>query len=68
MPPLSTYQAYFSKCAGKRYILESTPGYFYGGSAIVEAIGETLKDAWIIVVLREPIERLLSFFKPKLLR
>jgi hypothetical protein len=63
MPPLSTYQAYFSKCAGKRYILESTPGYFYGGSAIVEAIGETLKDARIIVVLREPIERLLSFFR-----
>jgi hypothetical protein len=46
--------------------MEATPGYFEGGMNVAKAIENTLGDeVKIIIILREPIARLISFFKYK---
>ena len=60
--PLSEYAGHFSHAAGERYRLESSPGYLYG-RGIANGIRETLgEDVRIIVVLRNPVERVMSFY------
>jgi hypothetical protein len=60
--PLPEYEAYFAD-AGGEVRLEATPSLLYGGAAVARAIDEMLTDARIVVVLREPVERTLSFFE-----
>ena len=42
--------------------LEATPSYFYGGAAVAEAMRTRLVDPHALIVLREPVERAISFF------
>ena len=42
--------------------LEATPAYFYGDEPLIDSMRETLGPARVIVVLREPVSRLVSFF------
>jgi hypothetical protein len=65
MQPLDTSRSYFRQTSGERYILEATPGYFEGGRAVAEAIREQLGDVRIIISLRDPVDRLISFFNYK---
>lgn len=66
LPPLESYRQQFTHCADKPVRLESTPGYFTGGEPIARAIHQTLGgEARIIVILREPVSRLISFFRFK---
>lgn len=64
--PFVQYQQFFAHCQDQAYIMEATPGYFEGGRALAgeiqKQLGERVK---IIIVLREPINRLTSFFKFK---
>ena len=60
--PLQTYAGYFSHCNAESYRLEASPSYFYGKEAVINAIRQHLGSIRIIVVLRDPAERLLSFF------
>jgi hypothetical protein len=61
--PVEDYTAHFSHCAGQRFALEATPGYFYGGRTLVRRMGDTLPDARIILSLRAPGERCWSWFR-----
>ena len=64
--PFKQYQGYFSHYNHQKYIMEATPGYFEGGKKLALAIKNTLGDkVKIIIILREPISRLVSFFKYK---
>lgn len=63
---LEKYLSYFQQCMGQQYVIEATPGYFEGGRRLAEGmsaiLGQNLK---IILVLREPVSRLISFFRFK---
>ena len=41
---------------------EASPGYYCGGEVVSEAIRELLPKTRVLVVLREPVERLESFY------
>ena len=62
LPPLEDYRSQFSRCATTRYRLEATPGYYYGGAELAERIAETLGDVRVLLLFREPVDRLRSFF------
>jgi hypothetical protein len=59
---LASYAQYFSHCTDEKYLVESTPGYFYGGGALISAMRERLPDPRILVILRDPSARLWSSF------
>lgn len=61
--PRAVYEGYFTEAAGSRIRLEATPSYFYGGAPLARLVDATLPDARIIVVLREPVSRAISFFQ-----
>jgi hypothetical protein len=62
--PLDQYKQLFKSCNNAAYYMESTPGYFYGGQALIDAIQSNLgKNVKIILVFRDPVQRLLSFYK-----
>ncbi len=64
--PFEQYRQYFSHSEKQKYVMEATPGYFEGGEKVAKAIKNTLGDeVKIIIILREPISRLISFFKYK---
>jgi hypothetical protein len=62
-PEVEVYDRYFQTSADTRVRLEATPSYFYGGAALARVIDETLPSARIVVVLREPVARTISFFQ-----
>jgi hypothetical protein len=62
LAPIADYQAYFRRCAGQPVTMECTPDYFYGGAATAAAIKEVC-DPRITIILREPISRLISFYR-----
>ncbi len=61
--PPAVYEGYFADTEGARAHLEATPSYFYGGAPLARLIDQTLSDPRIIVVLREPVSRAVSFFQ-----
>jgi hypothetical protein len=61
--PVDVYRSYFEDSESCQVRLEATPAYFYGGEPLARVIDETLPDARIIVVLREPVARAISFFQ-----
>ena len=61
LEPFSVYEDYFRDAPGPVH-LEATPNYFYGGAAVAAAMREMLTNPRIIVMLREPVSRALSFF------
>lgn len=63
--PYQQYCQYFAHCQGQKYILEATPGYFEGGRRVAGEIRRLLGDVKIIIILRNPVDRFLSFFKYK---
>lgn len=65
LPPLENYLQYFDHCQGLRYVMEATAGYYYGGAPVTRAIKETLGNPKILLIFRDPITRLFSFFKFK---
>lgn len=44
-----------------KYLLESTPGYFYGGEQLANAIKNLIPKVKIIIILRNPVRRTESF-------
>jgi hypothetical protein len=64
MLPIEEYSQYFQQqYDGQKYIMESTPGYFYGRKLIPQAIKNDLGNIKILIILREPISRLFSFYR-----
>ena len=62
--PVSEYRDQFKHVSDKPVRFEATPGYFYGGRPLGEAIQELLgARVRILILLRDPVQRLLSFFR-----
>lgn len=63
LPPLEGYRAHFRACSTERYRLEASPQYFHGGARITRAIRDVLEAPKVIVMLRDPVERLWSQYR-----
>ncbi|MFM9055716.1 MAG: sulfotransferase domain-containing protein [Bacteroidota bacterium] len=62
LAPPETYLQHFMHCGTQPYRMEASPSYLYGGEVIAGAIQSHSPDARIILILREPVERLSSFY------
>ncbi|HKR06711.1 MAG TPA: sulfotransferase [Bacteroidia bacterium] len=64
--PVEIYKEQFLDCENSKIIMEATPGYFYGGLPLAEAIKNTVQNnCRILIILREPVSRLVSFYRAK---
>ena len=61
--PLDEYKEQFELCRGEKYLLDASPSYLYGKSVIANRIKEDFSDSKIIVILRDPTDRFVSFYK-----
>ncbi len=59
--PPQQWEDYFPSRAPVR--LEATPSYFYGGTAVATQMRAVLTNPHIVLVLREPVARAISFFE-----
>jgi hypothetical protein len=63
LEPVSVYESYFAGAGDRPVRLEATPAYFYGGQPLVDAMSDVCGPrVRVILALREPVSRLLSFF------
>jgi len=63
LPAVEGYAAHFDRCAGERHRLEASPQYFHGGEPVATAMHELMPYAHVIVLLRDPVDRLWSTFR-----
>ena len=62
LDPRAVYETYWDHAGTAPVRLEATPAYFSGGRALVVKVREVCGAPKIVVVLREPVSRLLSYF------
>lgn len=60
--PTSEYNDHFRDAGTEAVHLEATPSLFYGGGAVAAVLESQLRDPHVILVLREPVARAISFF------
>lgn len=60
---IEVFDDYFASAPSGSVHLEATPSYLYGGEAVAAAIDERLTDPRVLIVLREPVSRAISFFR-----
>src|SRR6185436_4887174 len=67
IPSMEEYSKYWQHCAGeKKYLLEASPSYIYGKDVIADRIQKELgNDVKMIFILRNPADRLFSFYERK---
>ena len=63
---IDKYENAFSGYSNQKYAMEATPGYFYGGKKVSDKMKDMLPNSKVILVLRNPVQRLFSFYKYKL--
>lgn len=63
--PIEEYLKYFKHLENNKqqYIMEASPGYLYGGEKVAKYMKNILGDFKMIFILRDPAERLSSFYK-----
>jgi hypothetical protein len=66
--PLADYDGHFDRWAGERYRLETSPVYFDGGPTLVDAVAAAMPAADVVVLLRDPAERLWASYLDKVAR
>lgn len=62
LPEPEVYAGHFSHCVNEVFRMEASPRYFYGRERIAESIKSLSGDARVIVILRDPTDRLVSYF------
>jgi hypothetical protein len=62
LDPRAVYETYWDHAGAVPVRLEATPAYFSGGRSLVTKVREVCGAPKIVVVLREPVSRLLSYF------
>jgi hypothetical protein len=62
LDPRAVYESYWVDAGNAPVRLEATPSYFSGGPGVARAVREVCGAAKIVVVLREPVARLISYF------
>lgn len=63
LEPVDNYARHFAGCGNERYIMEASPQYFHGGKPMIAAIKEVLGEPRVMVVLRDPVDRLWSSYR-----
>jgi hypothetical protein len=66
--PLEDYDRHFARWNGERYRLESSPVYFDGGRALVAEVAATMPGLRVVLLLRDPAQRLWTSFTDKVRR
>ena len=61
-PPLEEYARHWAHSTGEKYAIEATPTYSYGGEPVISAIRTVLGKPRIILILRDPVDRLWSAY------
>ncbi len=59
----AVWDGYFAAHPDRPVRLEATPSYLYGGAAVARAMRDALGRPRILLVLREPVARAVSFFE-----
>jgi len=62
LDPRAVYETYWTDAGDAPVRLEATPSYFSGGPELVGAVRSVCGDAKVLVVLRDPVARLVSYF------
>ena len=62
LEPIGTYAAYFERNQNKKYRMEASPRYIFGGARIAKTIYRHLGPVRIIFILRDPVTRMVSYF------
>lgn len=62
MPAIEGYSEFFGHCGAERFRMEASPSYIYGGKRIAETIRKELGAVKVLIILRDPVDRLISFF------
>jgi hypothetical protein len=65
VPPIGDYEKQFVHCTSSKYRMEATPAYVFAGEKIAKEIYSTLGPVKIIIILKDPVDRLLSFYQRK---
>ena len=60
---IESYRELFAHSDGEPWLMEATPAYFYGGARLIDAMQAILDEPRIVVLLREPVERLWSEYR-----
>lgn len=63
--PIEEYYAQWPKYNNQKLIMEASPGYFYGGAATATEIKNKCNNPKVLMVFRDPTDRLYSFFTRK---
>jgi hypothetical protein len=66
--PLEDYDRHFAGWTGERYRLENSPVYFDGGDALVATVARDLPDVRVLLLLRDPAQRLWTSYADKVRR
>jgi len=62
---LFKYSEYFAHCEGQRFRFEGSVSNIYGGRDLAIYLKETCAEARAIVMLRDPVRRLYSFYRSR---
>lgn len=65
LPDLASYARHFRLADQERWRLDASPFYFLGGAAVAEQVQVTLDRPRVLVILRDPVERLWSSYTYK---
>jgi len=65
---LADYDRHFATWRGQRYRLERSPVYFDGGRDLVEAVHHDLPELRVLLLLRNPVDRLWTGYRDKVAR
>jgi hypothetical protein len=68
LEPASVWDEYFAGGPDDAVRLEATPSYLYGGAPLAACVNDRLPTSKVIVVLREPVARAISFFEYQKIR
>jgi hypothetical protein len=63
LEPTDVWEQYFAAHPQRPVRLEATPSYFYGGAEVARAMAKVLPNPRVLLVLREPVARAISFFE-----
>jgi hypothetical protein len=63
--PLDKYYEQFEKYKNEKIVMEASPGYFYGGKATAREIKDKCNNPKVLIILRNPTDRVISFFNRK---
>ena len=63
LEPPPVWERYFAAHPERPVRLEATPSYFYGGADVAHALSAALANPRVLLVLREPVARAVSFFE-----